>query len=106
MKVHVNTSWLAISALLFVMGSAYAAEPAAGAPAPSKQDREQMAQLHEKMATCLRSDKSMEECHKEMAAQCRESMGADKCKGMAEHAMKHEHSHMDSSKDTSTTSKP
>lgn len=105
MKVHVKTSWLTISALLFVMGSAYAADPATGAAAPSKQDREQMAQLHEKMATCLRSDKSVGECHKEMATQCRESMGADKCKGMAEHGMKHEH-HMDSSKDTNTTSKP
>lgn len=32
----------------------------------TKEDREKMASVHEKHAACLRSDKSAEDCHKEM----------------------------------------
>ncbi len=32
------------------------------------EQRQQMAGMHEKMATCLRSDKSMDDCHSEMMA--------------------------------------
>jgi hypothetical protein len=37
---------------------------------PSKEDREAMAQAHEKMAACLRSNKSVDECHEEMRSAC------------------------------------
>lgn len=32
----------------------------------TKEDREEMAKTHEKMASCLRSDRSFRECHDEM----------------------------------------
>lgn len=34
----------------------------------TKEEREKMAVTHEQVAACLRSDKSMEECHKIMMA--------------------------------------
>jgi hypothetical protein len=33
---------------------------------PSKEDRTKMAEAHEKMAACLKSDKPMKECREEM----------------------------------------
>lgn len=36
-----------------------------------KEQRETMALGHEKMATCLRSDKSIEACHDEMRQSCK-----------------------------------
>jgi hypothetical protein len=50
----------------------FAAETSdAVAVAPSKQAREQMAQLHEKMAACLRSDRALTDCRSEMMRDCR-----------------------------------
>jgi hypothetical protein len=37
---------------------------------PSKEMRAQMAQLHEQMAACLKSDKSFADCHQDMMANC------------------------------------
>jgi hypothetical protein len=34
---------------------------------------------HEQMAACLRSDKSMSDCHNEMKKNCREAFGAEGC---------------------------
>lgn len=53
-------------------GSTIAAEPPSQAPAPSKAMREQMATVHEKMALCLRSDKSFAECRDEMQKNCQD----------------------------------
>jgi len=39
------------------------------------EQRQQMATVHEKMATCIRSDKSMEDCHKEMMDSHKDFMG-------------------------------
>ena len=39
--------------------------------------REEMAATHEKMAACLRSDKPMMDCHKEMMESCK--MGKNAC---------------------------
>ncbi len=39
---------------------------------PSKEDRAKIADMHEKMADCLRSDKSMKDCRSEMQASCKE----------------------------------
>ena len=38
-----------------------------------------MAQLHEQMAGCLRSDKSMTECRTEMMKSCPDVVGKDGC---------------------------
>lgn len=40
----------------------------------TKEQREKMAQAHEKMASCLRSDKSLAACHDEMRKSCRDDM--------------------------------
>ena len=43
-----------------------------------------MAATHEKMATCLRSDKSMENCKMEMMNSCQEKMAKESCAMMGE----------------------
>lgn len=50
------------------------------------EERQNMAGVHEKMALCLRSDKSMEDCKKEMMDSCKEMMGDKSCP-MMEHGM-------------------
>lgn len=64
---------------------------------PSKEDRAKMADLHDKMAACLRSDKPMKDCKDEMHKSC-ESMG-DSCPMHAGHGkkmmMKHKGKHKD-----------
>jgi predicted HAD superfamily phosphohydrolase YqeG len=73
------------------------------------EQREEMAKTHEKMAACLRSDKPMMDCHKEMMESCK--MGKTSCPMMGDmghmhsmmgKGMKHDHSKMeqeDSDKD-------
>jgi hypothetical protein len=76
----------AVAAAIVLAGAtfAYAADqPAPSAPpAPSKEMREKMATLHERMAACLRSDKPIAECHTEMRKNCQELMGKDGCPRM------------------------
>ena len=43
------------------------------------EQRKQMAQVHEKMATCLRSNKPLNQCRSEMRSSCQEMMGKDGC---------------------------
>ncbi|MBC7540359.1 MAG: hypothetical protein H7281_16165 [Bacteriovorax sp.] len=43
------------------------------------EQRQSMATVHEKMAACLRSDKAIEDCHKDMMQSCKDMMGADGC---------------------------
>jgi len=38
-----------------------------------------MATVHEKMATCLKSEKSYEDCKMEMVQSCQSMMGKDEC---------------------------
>lgn len=65
--------------LLIAAGSAvFAAD--APTTTPSKAMREQMAMLHEQMATCLRSDKPMSECRTAMMTNCQSMMGAQGCR--------------------------
>jgi hypothetical protein len=55
------------AALLWTAGAALAADPGpSNHPQPTKEQREKMAEAHEKIAACLRSDKPIEECHAEM----------------------------------------
>ncbi len=43
------------------------------------EQRNQMAQAHEKMAECLRSSKLLNQCRSEMRTNCKEVMGKDGC---------------------------
>lgn len=61
-----KNSILAAIAISFIGLSALAEEP-------SKDQREKMAATHEKMAQCLRSDKSINDCHNEMREQCNQA---------------------------------
>ena len=86
--VKLRTAMLAvagIAAALLGAGAAWSADPAPTAPAaktapsPSKETREKMAVLHEQMAACLRSDKSVSECHAQMMKSCHDNLGANGC---------------------------
>lgn len=41
----------------------------------SKEERQKVAQVHENMAACLKSDKDVQECHDEMRSQCQDMNG-------------------------------
>ena len=53
--------------------------PATASGGPSKEIREKMAVLHEQMAACLRSDKSIADCRDEMRKNCRAAMDPHNC---------------------------
>lgn len=53
-------------------------------PAPSKETREKMAVMHEKMAACLRSDKAFAECRTQMQKECQAAMGGQGCMMMGQ----------------------
>ena len=58
-------------------------------PMPMQMTREQrnkMADAHEKMAACLRSTKPLSECHQEMMQACKANLGAE-CPMMHMHGM-------------------
>jgi hypothetical protein len=110
MTQSIKTTLLACTAAAVLGGFAlaYAADapppavskPAAPArmehPAPTREMREQMASLHEHMAACLRSAKSVEDCHHEMMAAHEKMEGAmgEKHEHDCEHMMKM-HKHME-----------
>ena len=48
---------------------------------PSKEDREKMAAAHTQMATCLRSDQDLKQCHDALHKECKSMMGGA-CPGM------------------------
>lgn len=63
-----------------------AEEPPTTPPTPSKEMRDKMATLHEKMAACLRSDKAFAECRTEMRKNCESMRGEQGCPmGMGMH---------------------
>lgn len=45
-------------------------KPLAPMTEPSKEQRAKMAEMHAQAAECLKSDKSFEECHKQMMENC------------------------------------
>ena len=69
-------------------------------PEPTKEQREKMAGNHEKMAQCLRSEKTMKDCHDEMKKSCEEG-GKEACPMMGKmgHGMM-KHKKGDTSKET------
>jgi hypothetical protein len=56
-----------------------------GTPQMTAEQRTKMAEAHEKMAACLRSDRPLSECHEEMMKSCQETMGAANCPMMGKH---------------------
>jgi hypothetical protein len=74
----------AITALLLLSGTTmtWADTPPPVHRELSKETREKMAALHEQMAACLRSDKSLAECHSMMIQGCHEQLGSDGCPTM------------------------
>jgi hypothetical protein len=71
------------SAFIAAAALAVSAEPpASSASAPSKETREKMAAVHEQMAACLRSDKSITECRTETMQKCQAMLGQQSCRGM------------------------
>ena len=80
-----------VLAEMSVIGTVSLAATAPG-PAPAtvtKETREKMAVVHEQMAACLRSDKSLADCHAEMRQSCKESLGDQGCPMMGMGRGKH-----------------
>lgn len=48
-------------------------------PDPSPASRQKMAEVHQRMATCLRSDKPIAECRSDMLKNCQDLMGKEGC---------------------------
>ena len=71
---------MVLAAILFSSLAASCAHQTAQASDPKM---EKMAQMHSDMAACLRDNKSMEECHGQMMASCKD--GAEACPMMKEH---------------------
>lgn len=74
--------------LLLATSSLHAATKQSTKMMPMEMTPEQrvnMATLHENMAACLKSDKTVEACHSEMKASCKSMMGSENC-----HMMKHD----------------
>lgn len=71
---------LVLAAAALASGPAFAADPAPqGAADLTKEQRQQLAAAHRRMADCLESDRSWAECHAEMHATCRATMGGSGC---------------------------
>jgi hypothetical protein len=74
--MNAKASLFASVALIVGASAAFAAEPPSGTPAaPSREMREKMAVMHEKLAACLRSDKPIADCRKEAMSYHQEMMG-------------------------------
>ena len=67
-------------------------------PAMTTEQRQKMAVAHEKMASCLRTEKPLSDCHEEMMKTCKDSMDKGGCAMMGgkemhgDHTMHHEES--------------
>jgi hypothetical protein len=48
-------------------------------PVMTAEQRQKMADAHEKMAVCLRSERPVPDCHDELMKGCKETMGATMC---------------------------
>ena len=58
----------------------FGADPQQSTPAePSPTSRQKMAEVHQRMATCLASDKPIAQCRSEMWKNCQDLMGKDGC---------------------------
>ena len=72
----------AVAAAIVLGGAAAVAAdspPGAEQGEYSKDTRERMAQLNERMAACLRSDTPVADCDKQIARACQEQLGHSDC---------------------------
>jgi hypothetical protein len=81
MKTWMTRFVLVAISLMFVGAAALAAEPTNPAPEPSSEQRHKMAEIHQRMADCLVSERPMSECRAEMQKSC-QSMGREDCSMM------------------------
>ncbi len=65
---------MAIATIIFSTTFSFAVETKV-----TKEDRQKMAEIHTKMATCLKSDKPMSDCQSEMMKSCKDMMGKSGC---------------------------
>lgn len=73
-------------ASLVISWAAVAAEgPPPASAEPSKEMRAKMASVHERMAACLRSDKPIADCRREMMKSCQKLLGEHGCPMMGMH---------------------
>lgn len=85
MKKHTIVALvISISAVVTGNSLSFAADKQTEAKGPSKEQRQKMAEAHQKMADCLNSDKPMGECKDEMMKSCHDMMGKDGCPMMSE----------------------
>lgn len=106
---------LLLSSSLMISGFVFAADqaPQPGAPsAPQQMTHEQrvkMANAHEKMAACLRSDRPLADCRSEMMKTCHGLMGKAGCPmmgGMGGGMMRQGGRHMGPPSDAGASNKP
>jgi len=66
---------------LLLGGAALGADTQTNVPAanPSPEMRKKMAEVHQRMVVCLKSDKPMTECRADMLKTCQDLMGKDSC---------------------------
>jgi hypothetical protein len=87
----------ALLGILALLGGYARAQDTGNKPAKPPQmtaeQRSKMAEAHEKLAACLRSDRPLSECHDEMM-KSHESMGMGDCSMMHGKGMKHGHGAM------------
>lgn len=76
-----KTLMMSLAMILSLLSANVFSEESAKRNVPTKEQREAMAVGHEKMAACLRSDKSIDSCHDEMRAEC-DKVGPENCPGM------------------------
>jgi hypothetical protein len=84
--------------LMSISGSFASAHDMANMKMPNMttEQRQKMADAHEKMAACLRSDKDLKECHEAMMKSCQDTMGKDCPMGGGMHH--HDHKTSDAKK--------
>ena len=84
MKLAIGTLVILIFGICGLFTSAFGAEKSA-TPANHEhkqmtaEQRKNMADVHDKMAACLRSDTAIESCQSEMMQSCHDKMGKDGC---------------------------
>ncbi len=87
---HFITAVAFTSLALGSLGVAFGAEKTKASPGKTAamelttEQRQNMATAHEKMATCLRSDKPFGDCRMEMMKTCEDMMGKEGCSMMHE----------------------
>jgi hypothetical protein len=80
MRNRANSGIVFVLALALGVGVASAQEPTQPTPsAPSTEQRHAMAEIHQKMADCLNSQRPIDECRSEMRSNCQAMMGERGC---------------------------